>query len=100
MGGNMSRKVKDRVYACKQGGTIELNLDDCDLAKFPTQLLTLKSLESLDLSHNHIPNLSGDVCKLKKLHTFKIGYNEIEVLPPAVYKLKVKFVYFLSLQVN
>lgn len=91
MGGNMSKKVKDRVYASKQGGSTDLNLDDCDLFKFPLQLLTLRSLETLDLSHNHLPALTNDIHKLSKLNVLKVGYNELEMLPDTLYRLHLRY---------
>jgi len=88
MGGGMSKKVRDRVYACKKAGGKDLNLEDCDLLKFPDKLLSVKSLVKLNLSHNSIPSVPSDFSKLSRLVHVNLSYNEVEVLPSSLAKLK------------
>ena len=89
MGAGLSGKVKDRVFTCKKGGSKELNLDDCDIYdKMPEKLTSLTGLVLLDLSHNHLTSISSNIGKLSKLNNFNFSYNEIELLPPGITKLK------------
>ncbi|RVE69089.1 hypothetical protein OJAV_G00074350 [Oryzias javanicus] len=64
----------------------ELKLQDCQLERLPSALLSLTNLRLLDLQHNNLSSLEELLClaQLRHLSSLKLAYNHVSVLPASV----------------
>ncbi|XP_043956388.1 volume-regulated anion channel subunit LRRC8D isoform X1 [Gambusia affinis] len=64
----------------------ELRLQDCQLDRLPSALLTLTRLQTLDLQHNNLRTLEEllGLVHLQRLSCLKLAYNRVLALPPTV----------------
>lgn len=60
----------------------EADLSGLGLSAFPTDILTVTTLQSLNLSNNNIPSLPTNLGVLTKLEDFCISNNQISTVPP------------------
>uniref|UniRef100_A0A3P9I345 Leucine-rich repeat protein SHOC-2 n=1 Tax=Oryzias latipes TaxID=8090 RepID=A0A3P9I345_ORYLA len=67
-------------------GLTELKLQDCQLERLPSAVLSLTHLRLLDLQHNNLSSLEELLClaQLRQLSYLKLAYNNLVVLPASV----------------
>ncbi|XP_038051222.1 uncharacterized protein LOC119724305 [Patiria miniata] len=68
-----------------------LNLSFNDFRVFPSEVLTLRSLEVLKLRNNPLKELPFDIHRLSKLRTLVVSFNLITSLPPSLFTLPLQF---------
>lgn len=64
----------------------ELQLQDCQLERLPSALLSLINLRTLDLQHNNLRTLEEllGLAHLRRLSCLKLAYNRVLVLPASI----------------
>ena len=64
----------------------ELLLQDCQLQRLPSALLSLTKLRTLDLQHNNLRTLEEllSLAHLRRLSCLRLAYNRVVVLPASV----------------
>ncbi|XP_019968526.2 volume-regulated anion channel subunit LRRC8D [Paralichthys olivaceus] len=64
----------------------ELLLQDCQLQRLPSALLSLTKLQTLDLQHNNLRTLEEllSLAHLRRLSCLRLAYNHVVVLPASV----------------
>lgn len=74
----------------KMTNLVELELQNCDLARIPHAIFSLTNLQDLDLKSNNIHTIE-EICSfqhLKRLTSLKLWHNEIASIPPSISQLK------------
>jgi len=69
--------------------TNQCNLKAQQLLSAPLPIFSLTHLELLDLSHNAISVLPGEVCQLTLLKKLYVNNNKLTTLPPELHKLSL-----------
>lgn len=64
-----------------------LHLCDCEMTEFPTEILNLNTLTSLDLSFNHLTVIPSEIEGMCQLKTLSLKNNLIDCLPCSFSKL-------------
>ncbi|EPR79898.1 Leucine rich repeat protein [Spraguea lophii 42_110] len=60
---------------------VKFTLKGSNMEEIPMQILFLKDLEFLDLSHNNIKKIRNDICPLQNLIYIDLSYNYIQLIP-------------------
>ncbi|XP_028310461.1 volume-regulated anion channel subunit LRRC8D [Gouania willdenowi] len=65
---------------------MELQLQDCQLERIPSALLSLTNLRTLDLQHNNLRTLEEilGLAHLQRLSSLRLAYNHVLVLPATI----------------
>jgi len=58
-----------------------LEINNCDLTHFPSEILRLKNLGLLALNKNKIPSIPKEIAMLQHLYHLDLSYNQIKQLP-------------------
>ena len=75
-----------------------ITLHECNISKFPMELLKLRKLEEIDISWDsfaRITNIPKELCALKKLKVIKIPILDINSLDTCLF-LKIDKDYILN----
>uniref|UniRef100_A0A8C8DT32 Uncharacterized protein n=1 Tax=Oryzias sinensis TaxID=183150 RepID=A0A8C8DT32_9TELE len=74
------------TFSQRMVGLTELKLQDCQLERLPSAVLSLTHLRLLDLQHNNLSSLEELHClaQLRQLSCLKLAYNNLVVLPASV----------------
>src|SRR5689334_553542 len=75
-----SDKVQYAIRNCIEKKLKMLELNDCNLSKFPYQLFSAEHLTSLSVFGNFITELPGDLKSCSQLRELNIGHNQIKTL--------------------
>mmetsp|Transcript_49702 Transcript_49702/g.82508 ORF Transcript_49702/g.82508 Transcript_49702/m.82508 type:complete len:622 (+) Transcript_49702:34-1899(+) len=62
----------------------ELYVSNCNLSRFPSDILTLGALSVLDLSNNRLLSVPPDITALTSLTSLQLTNNELRVIAPEV----------------
>jgi internalin A len=81
-------KALDRIKACYDNGSTELDLSDCELFEVPEQVFLLKSITSIDLSNNYIEEFPVNIFKFESLTALIFNNNKIIEVPSDIVKLR------------
>ncbi|OJJ15348.1 hypothetical protein BKI52_38695 [marine bacterium AO1-C] len=66
----------------------EVILSNCKISEFPVEILALKQLKKLDIAHNQIKVLPGQLQQLEALEELILDGNPLHTLEPEFFQLK------------
>lgn len=79
--GNLIKKFPETLNLSNLKNLWILDLADNAFEEFPTQILTISSLTSLNIFSNNIKSIPSNIIELQRLSSFNFGYNKIFDLP-------------------